>query len=254
MVTTSLPLVFGASTLRYRRGGRGHPSRHRAGTRLALHHVRSGAAVGAAPRRSSVVPRRHARDGCVRLAASRLAHQDASLPVALFRVPVGRVLVAWVSREPRRGRDAHLRVSARGRQRQVCRDRRAAPFRRRPRGGAGRLRRGIGRLHRAVCGKIEVRKQPLDAVRAVASLGPNAVLAVAGSGDLQQAMRAEAERLGVRVTWLGFVNQSAMARLYAGADCLVLPSGANRGGWSSTKPWRRAFRRWRRTASAAHRI
>ena len=74
-------------------------------------------------------------------------------------------------------------------------------------------------------GKIEARKRPLDAVRAVASLGPNAVLAVAGCGDPELAMRTEAERLGVRVTWLGFVNQSGMGRIYAGADCLVLPSG-----------------------------
>ncbi len=73
-------------------------------------------------------------------------------------------------------------------------------------------------------GKIEARKRPLDAVRATASLGPNAVLAVAGRGDLEHAMRTEAERLGVRVTWLGFVNQSMMGRVYAGADCLVLPS------------------------------
>ena len=73
-------------------------------------------------------------------------------------------------------------------------------------------------------GKIEARKRPLDAVRAVASLGPNAVLAVAGWGDLEDAMRLEADRLGVRINWLGFVNQSMMGRVYAGADCLVLPS------------------------------
>jgi len=73
-------------------------------------------------------------------------------------------------------------------------------------------------------GKIEARKRPVDAVRAVASLGPNAVLAVAGRGDLEDRMRADAERLGVRVAWLGFVNQSRMGRVYAAADCLVLPS------------------------------
>ena len=41
---------------------------------------------------------------------------------------------------------------------------------------------------------------------------------------LEDETRAEAARLGVRVTWLGFVNQSLMGRVYAGADCLVLPS------------------------------
>jgi glycosyltransferase involved in cell wall biosynthesis len=73
-------------------------------------------------------------------------------------------------------------------------------------------------------GKIEARKRPIDAVRAVAALGPHAVLAMAGSGGLETETAAEADRLGVRVTWLGFVNQSLMGRLYAGADCLVLPS------------------------------
>ena len=73
-------------------------------------------------------------------------------------------------------------------------------------------------------GKIEPRKRPIDAVRATAALGPNAVLAIAGWGDGEDAAQAEANRLGVRMTWLGFVNQSLMGRVYAGADCLVLPS------------------------------
>jgi glycosyltransferase involved in cell wall biosynthesis len=79
-------------------------------------------------------------------------------------------------------------------------------------------------------GKIEDRKRPLDAVRAVASLGPNAVLAVAGWGEREDEMRREAARLGVRITWLGFVNQSMMGRVYAGADCLVLPSAIESWG------------------------
>jgi glycosyltransferase involved in cell wall biosynthesis len=79
-------------------------------------------------------------------------------------------------------------------------------------------------------GKIDDRKRPLDAVRAVASLGPNAVLAVAGWGEREDEMRLEASRLGVRITWLGFVNQSMMSRVYAGADCLVLPSGLESWG------------------------
>ena len=73
-------------------------------------------------------------------------------------------------------------------------------------------------------GKIESRKRPIDAVRAVATLGPHAVLAIAGWGELETETAAEATRLGVRITWLGFVNQSLMGRVYAGADCLVLPS------------------------------
>ena len=73
-------------------------------------------------------------------------------------------------------------------------------------------------------GKIEARKRPLDAVRAVAALGPHAVLAIGGSGGLESEILAEANRLGVRVTYLGFVNQSLISRMYAGSDCLVLPS------------------------------
>jgi glycosyltransferase involved in cell wall biosynthesis len=73
-------------------------------------------------------------------------------------------------------------------------------------------------------GKVEAHKRPLDAVRAVALMGPNAVLAIAGSGRLDADVCAEVSRLGVRVARLGFVNQSRLAAVYAAADCLVLPS------------------------------
>jgi len=73
-------------------------------------------------------------------------------------------------------------------------------------------------------GKLEARKRPLDALPAVASLGPDAVLVIAGSGPLEPQMRAEALRLGVRIAPLGFVNQSELGAVYAAADCLVLPS------------------------------
>jgi len=73
-------------------------------------------------------------------------------------------------------------------------------------------------------GKLEEKKRPLDAVRATARLGPNALLAVAGSGRLEDDVRGEAARLGVRVAALGFVNQQQLGAVYAAADCLVLPS------------------------------
>jgi len=73
-------------------------------------------------------------------------------------------------------------------------------------------------------GKLESRKRPLDAVRAVAALGPRAVLAIAGAGDLDCDMLVEANRLGVRIAPVGFINQSRMGAIYAAADCLVLPS------------------------------
>ncbi len=76
-------------------------------------------------------------------------------------------------------------------------------------------------------GKLEARKRPLDVLHAVAALGPDAVLAVAGSGPLEQQLRTEASTLGVRMTPLGFMNQSLLGEVYAAADCLVLPSESN---------------------------
>ncbi len=73
-------------------------------------------------------------------------------------------------------------------------------------------------------GKVDARKRPIDVVRAVKALGPDVVLAIAGRGGLEDEVRAEAGRLGVRLAWLGFVNQSLMGRVYAAADCLALPS------------------------------
>jgi glycosyltransferase involved in cell wall biosynthesis len=75
-----------------------------------------------------------------------------------------------------------------------------------------------------LAGKLEENKRPIDAVRAVAALGPHAVLAIAGSGRLDAEIRAEAARLGVRIAPLGFVNQQQLGAVYAAADCLVLPS------------------------------
>jgi glycosyltransferase involved in cell wall biosynthesis len=73
-------------------------------------------------------------------------------------------------------------------------------------------------------GKLEARKRPLDAIRAVATMGPRALLVIAGSGRLEGEVCAEATRLGVRVAPLGFVNQHQLGAVYAAADCLVLPS------------------------------
>jgi glycosyltransferase involved in cell wall biosynthesis len=73
-------------------------------------------------------------------------------------------------------------------------------------------------------GKFQERKRPLDAVRAVAGLGPRAVLVMAGDGPLAAAARDEARRLGVRLAWRGFVNQSQLPRLYAAADAMLVPS------------------------------
>jgi glycosyltransferase involved in cell wall biosynthesis len=73
-------------------------------------------------------------------------------------------------------------------------------------------------------GKFVDRKRPLDAVRAVAGLGRGAVLMMAGDGPLAGAARLEAERLGVRLIWRGFLNQSALPEAFAAADALLVPS------------------------------
>lgn len=79
-------------------------------------------------------------------------------------------------------------------------------------------------------GKLTAIKRPLDLVRALAALGPGAALLVAGDGPLAPAVRAEAERLAVRVAWAGFLNQSEIARAYAAADVLALPSESETWG------------------------
>ncbi len=73
-------------------------------------------------------------------------------------------------------------------------------------------------------GKLEPKKRLLDLVHAMASLGAGAGLLVIGAGPLEASCRAAAERLGVRSAWPGFLNQSALGKAYAAADCLALSS------------------------------
>jgi glycosyltransferase involved in cell wall biosynthesis len=73
-------------------------------------------------------------------------------------------------------------------------------------------------------GKFVARKQPLEAVRATAGLGSRALLLMAGDGPLAEGARAEATRLGVRLHWKGFLNQSALPAAFAAADALIVPS------------------------------
>jgi glycosyltransferase involved in cell wall biosynthesis len=75
-----------------------------------------------------------------------------------------------------------------------------------------------------LAGKLEPRKNPETAVRAVAELGEGVVLVVCGSGELEASCRQVAVETGARVVWLGFRNQGELPRLYAAADALVLPS------------------------------
>ena len=97
-------------------------------------------------------------------------------------------------------------------------------------------------------GKFVSKKRPLDLVKAAlrisaASPGPAIHLLFVGSGMLGDALRAccqirfDAERAttatgggdptAVSASFAGFLNQSEIAKAYAVADCLVLPSEAD---------------------------
>jgi glycosyltransferase involved in cell wall biosynthesis len=75
-------------------------------------------------------------------------------------------------------------------------------------------------------GKLESKKHPMDLVHALSAMTPPSHLAIAGTGPLESEVAQAAARLGVGCSRLGFVNQSEMARVYAAADCLALPSDA----------------------------
>ena len=73
-------------------------------------------------------------------------------------------------------------------------------------------------------GKLEPKKRPVDLIRAVARGTPGVRLLIVGAGELERGCRAEADRLGIKVAFAGFLNQSELGRAYAVADCLALPS------------------------------
>jgi glycosyltransferase involved in cell wall biosynthesis len=77
------------------------------------------------------------------------------------------------------------------------------------------------------CAKLQPWKRPLDLLRAFerAALG-DALLLFAGEGPQRKELEEQAAQLKIQdhVKFLGFVNQSQLPALYAGADVLVLPS------------------------------
>lgn len=76
-------------------------------------------------------------------------------------------------------------------------------------------------------GKLVPFKRPLDVIRAAARLradGSTVEVMIAGAGQLQDELNAEASKLGVPLHCLGFCNQSVMPSVYAAADVLALPS------------------------------
>ncbi|MHB8576696.1 MAG: glycosyltransferase family 4 protein [Dehalococcoidia bacterium] len=103
------------------------------------------------------------------------------------------------------------------------------------RGGREEAREALGiaadRCVALFCAKLMPLKRPLDVVRAAAKAGdPRLLLLVAGDGELSGAMTREAERLGVDMRPLGFVNQAALPRVYAASDLLVLASDTETWG------------------------
>ena len=77
--------------------------------------------------------------------------------------------------------------------------------------------------------KFTPRKRPHDLVAAFAQLrssGLAAHLVLAGSGELEPALRRKVAELdlGEQVHFTGFVNQSALPQLYGACDVFVLPS------------------------------
>jgi glycosyltransferase involved in cell wall biosynthesis len=82
-------------------------------------------------------------------------------------------------------------------------------------------------------GKLQPFKRPLDVIDACAQLrknGRDVQVLVAGSGQLEAAIRQRAIAASVPLHMLGFQNQSAMPAVYAAADVLVLPSSSETWG------------------------
>ena len=88
---------------------------------------------------------------------------------------------------------------------------------------------GIGSVTTLVvfAGKLIPLKRPLDLVRAASHCrleGRDVEVAFAGSGELENAVRAEAKGLGVPCHHLGFCNQTRMPAVYAASDILAVTS------------------------------
>jgi glycosyltransferase involved in cell wall biosynthesis len=75
-------------------------------------------------------------------------------------------------------------------------------------------------------GKLEEKKRPWEVIEAAGMLpGPVAVV-IAGAGEMEARCRETAARSSTQVIFAGFRSQREIARLYAVADCLALPSDA----------------------------
>lgn len=74
-------------------------------------------------------------------------------------------------------------------------------------------------------GKLTPRKHPEAMLHLASQCGDSVHVVLVGSGPLEQQLRADADASGLRnVSFLGFVNQSRIAQVYALADVFVMPS------------------------------
>jgi glycosyltransferase involved in cell wall biosynthesis len=77
------------------------------------------------------------------------------------------------------------------------------------------------------CAKFIERKRPQDAIKAFAEAKvPGSYLVMVGDGPMNDGLREEAERLGIkdRVRFLGIVKYSYLPQVYAASDVLLFPS------------------------------
>jgi glycosyltransferase involved in cell wall biosynthesis len=76
-------------------------------------------------------------------------------------------------------------------------------------------------------GKFQPRKRPTDLLRAAAVLAREKIafhVVMVGSGEMESELRALSDQIGAGIHFTGFVNQSALPRVYAACDAFVLPS------------------------------
>ena len=98
-------------------------------------------------------------------------------------------------------------------------------------GSRGDLRKAWGIPAESACflfaGKLQPKKRVLDLMNALrlAHSSQTAIhLLVVGTGELMEECLRLTKSFNLPVSFAGFLNQSEMAKAYAAADCLVLPS------------------------------
>lgn len=94
-----------------------------------------------------------------------------------------------------------------------------------------RWRRDLGIPEDTFCaafvGKLEQKKRPFDFIDAIIEAShatPGIHGLIVGDGPLRRECEARVVAAEANVTFAGFVNQTALPRVYAGIDALVLPS------------------------------